>query len=135
VLFLLIGGVRVLGELREIPAKPVMGAYEARYGIPELERNLSELSLEVRSLEETYRRAQEEYLRAKEEYLFKREEYRTRMEEGSLRGAAPTAASPLRAAMHCINCGQRLVETCEKCGAQRSRFANYCHNCGARVKI
>ncbi len=84
VLFLLIGGVRVLGELREVPAKPELWHFEARYAVQELERNLSELGIEVHSLEQAYRRAQEKYLRAREDYLFKREEYRTRIEEGTL---------------------------------------------------
>lgn len=84
VLFLLTGGVRILGELREVPAKPEIATFEEHYGIPELRRNLSELGIVVQSSEEAYRRAQEEYLRAKEEYLFKREEYRTRIEEDSL---------------------------------------------------
>ncbi len=84
VLFLLIGGVRVLSELREVPAKPALETFEARYGLPELNRNLSELSFELRSSEEAYQRAQKEFLKAKEEYLFKREEYRIALEEGSL---------------------------------------------------
>lgn len=84
VLFLLLGGVKVLQELRQLPEEPSMMEYEAKYGIPALQENLSKLSERGRELEEAYRGAQEEFESSREGYLFLREEYRTSLEEGNL---------------------------------------------------
>jgi hypothetical protein len=84
VLFLLIGGIRVLGELRNIPVEPNYMDYEARQGIIELQNELQVLISQMQVAEQTYGKSLEEFARAEEDYLFKREEHRTRLEEGTV---------------------------------------------------
>jgi tetratricopeptide (TPR) repeat protein len=84
VLFLLIGGIRVLGELRDIPAEPDFSDYEIRHGISALQNELPVFISQMQIAEQSYRQSLEEFNRAEEEYLFKREEHRTRLEEGTV---------------------------------------------------
>ncbi|MFQ6137243.1 MAG: hypothetical protein ACE5PM_08695 [Candidatus Hydrothermarchaeales archaeon] len=82
VLFLLIGGVRVLGELRKIPETPNINTYEIKYGVNAIEKDLRGIREELNIASTILEDARKQHLRNNEEYLFRREEYRVMMEEG-----------------------------------------------------
>lgn len=82
VLFLFIGGVRVLLDVSEIPERPDYISYMEKYHIDEMQRALSGLYAERDAALSIRVKAQEEHLRKEEEYTYRREEYRVLLEEG-----------------------------------------------------
>ncbi len=82
VIFLLIGGMNVLNELKDIPDRPQMNTYYEKYGVYTLEAEERSVNTELRIASDALAKANDEYLRAKENYLYKREEYRVILDKG-----------------------------------------------------
>ena len=82
VIFLLIGGINVLNELKGIPDRPQMDTYYEEYGVFKLEAEEDNIAAELKTASKTLKNANDEFSRAKENYLFKREEYRVILDRG-----------------------------------------------------
>jgi len=82
VIFLLIGGINVLNELKGIPDRPQMDTYYEEYGIFKLEAEEDNIAAELKTASKALENANAEFSRAKENYLFKREEYRVILDKG-----------------------------------------------------
>ena len=82
VVFLLIGGVQILNELKEIPSQPQNDLYYQKHGVYKLKAEGDSISAELRTARETLTDVEKEFSSAKEKYLFKREEYRVILDKG-----------------------------------------------------
>jgi hypothetical protein len=82
VIFLLIGGVRLMSELKQVVDQPDYSSYEQKQGIRELDVQIQQVMEELRISENIVTNVLISYQRANEDYLFRREEYRVSLEEG-----------------------------------------------------
>jgi hypothetical protein len=82
VIFLLIGGVRIMSELKQVVDQPDYSFYEQKQGVRELDVQIQQIMEELRISENIVTDVLISYQRANEDYLFRREEYRVSLEEG-----------------------------------------------------
>jgi len=70
VVFLLIGGVQILNELKEIPSQPQNDLYYQKHGVYKLKAEGDSISAELRTARETLTGVEKDFSSAKEKYLF-----------------------------------------------------------------
>ena len=82
VIFLLIGVVRVMSELKQLVEQPDFLYYEQKHGVRDLDYQIQQVMEELRLSQNILDNALASYQKANEDYLFKREEYRVSLEQG-----------------------------------------------------
>lgn len=81
VVFLFIGGVRILLDINDVPERPEYSFYEQKYQIGDTQRELMGLYAERDRALSVLNKAQDEHQKREEEYIFRREEYRITLEQ------------------------------------------------------
>lgn len=82
IIFLLIGGIRILYLLGEIPKKPDWGDFEIKYNLLETQGKTNLIESEVNQIQNIFDKTNREFEDINKKYIFQREHYRIMVEIG-----------------------------------------------------